>query len=184
MNRFIKISAMIAGAVVVLVVALIVLAQILITPERVRETVLPLAEKALHRKVALGEIDVSLFSGISIQDIRVQEKTGAEDFVVADRIVLRYRIWPLFFLRVVVDEVRLEGPKIRLERLADGSFNFSDLTVPAAAESPAPKEEPATENGKEINLLVARVAVSGGEVLFFDHAAGAATPYRYQLSDL
>lgn len=184
MNRFIKISAMIAGAVVVLVVALIVLAQILITPERVRETVLPLAEKALNRKVALGEIDVSLFSGISIQDIRVQEKTGEEDFVAADRIVLRYRIWPLFFLRVVVDEVRLEGPKIRLERLADGSFNFSDLTVPAAAETPAPKEEPATENGKEINLLVARVVVSGGEVLFFDHAAGAATPYRYQLSDL
>lgn len=184
MSKFIKISAIIAGVVVALVVALIVLAQVLITPERVRETVLPLAEKALHRQVTLGEIDVSLFSGVSIQDLRVKEKTGEEDFVAADRIVLRYRIWPLFFLRVVVDEVRLEVPKIRLERLADGSFNFSDLTAPAAAETSAPKEEPATENGKEINLLVARVVVSGGEVLFFDHAAGAATPYRYQLSDL
>jgi AsmA protein len=184
MNKFIKISAIIAGAVVVLVVALIVLAQILITPERVRETVLPLAEKALHRQVALGEIDVSLFSGVSIQDLRVKEKTGEEDFIAADRIVLRYRIWPLFFLRVVVDEVRLEGPKIRIVRLADGSFNFDDLTAPAAAETSLPKVEPGADKGTEINILVSRVAVSDGEVLFFDHAAGSATPYRYQFSDL
>ena len=73
MTKTKKIVLAVLGLLATLFVALIILANILITPERVRDTVLPLAEDALDRKVELGGIDVSLFSGISLQAVAVQK---------------------------------------------------------------------------------------------------------------
>jgi len=58
-----KFLGILAVILVISVLLLIVLAKIFITPERVREAVLPLAQDALHRKVQLGDIEVRLFSG-------------------------------------------------------------------------------------------------------------------------
>lgn len=185
MNKFAKIAAGLAVLVVVVVVALMVLAKVLITPERVKTTVLPLAREALQREVRLGDIEVSLFSGITLQDLAIEERGGGEPFVAIDRVVLRYRLWPLLFMRVVVDEVRLEAPAIRVERLADGSFNFSDLIAGKEGGAPSATEalEPASEGAQPIDLLVSKVAVSGGELLLVDHVLNPEAPFRYRLSD-
>ncbi len=187
MKKIGKYLAIVLGIFAVVVVVFAVLAKILITPERVRSTVLPIAEEALHRKVELGDIDVSIFSGISLKQLRIHERQGEEDFVSADRLVLRYRFWPLLMMRVVVDEVRLEDPKIRVERLADGSFNFSDLLSKEKSAEPKDETPPTTKaesKGSGINLLVSQVTVSGGELLFLDRSMSTEAPYRYKLSDL
>jgi AsmA protein len=186
MNKFFKISGVVAAIVAVLVIALIALAKILVTPERIRATVLPKAKAALHRDISLGDVEVSLFSGITLKDLVVREPSEDEPFIAADRVVLRYRLWPLLFMRVVIDEVRLDAPRVRVERLADGRFNFSDLMGPAAGseERPAALEGAADKKGESIDLLVSEVVLSGGEVIFLDHGLGTETPYRYRLTGL
>ena len=182
-----KYAAIVLAVVVVLVVTAGVLAKVLITPERVKNTVLPLAEKTLNRKVELGDVHVSLFSGIGLSQLRIAEPQGGEYFVAAEKLVLRYRFWPLLFMKVVVDEVRLEEPKIRIERLPDGTFNFSDLMAEKnpPAEEKAPVSQP-VEDGKGggIDLLISKVVLSGGEVLFLDRSLGGEAPYRYKVSGL
>ncbi|WP_305046314.1 AsmA family protein [Geoalkalibacter sp.] len=186
MNRFVKVGAIVGGALLVLVVALAILAKVLITPERVRATVEPLAEKALGREVRLGAIDVSFLSGITLRDLAVQEKVGEELFVSADQVILRYQFWPLLFLQVVVDEVRLEQPRIRVVRLADGSFNFSDLLKGTgdAAEGVAPVPPDTAATAPPIHLTVAKVRLVGGELLFIDQRINPQAPLRYQISRL
>lgn len=188
MNKLVKIGAIVAGVLVVLVVALTILAKMLITPERVRATVVPIAEKALAREVHLGEIQVSLFSGISLHDLKIMEKDGADVFISTDQVVLRYRFWPLFFLQVVVDEVRLDKPNIRVVRKEDGSFNFSDLLSESAE---APEEKPSTSppaddagGAPPINLTIATVRLVGGDLLFIDQMINPAQPLRYQIAQL
>ena len=183
-----KYAAIVLAVLVALVITIGVLAKILITPERVKNTVLPLAEKSLNRKVELGDIQVSLFSGIGLSQLRIAEAQGDEYFVTAEKLVLRYRFWPLLFMKVVVDEVRLEEPRIRIERLPDGRFNFSDLMT---EKSPSDKEEApvpqAADEGKGqggIDLLVSQVVLTGGEVLFLDRSLGGEAPYRYKVSGL
>ena len=188
MNKFVKIGAIVAAVVMVLVVAVAILAKVLITPERVRATVLPMAEDALQREVQLGEIEVSIFSGIALHDLKIKEKDQDEIFVSAGQVVLRYRFWPLFFLQVVVDEVRLEEPRIRVVRLADGTFNFSDLIadVADAGDTGAPPE-PAAEKSAgppPINLTIATVRLTDGELVFVDQMINPDAPLRYQLSQL
>ncbi|MFP3982869.1 MAG: AsmA family protein [Desulfurivibrionaceae bacterium] len=183
MKKLIKIGGIAAGVIIVLLVVVVLLANFLITPERVRTTVLPIAEKSLQREVSSGEIEVSLFSGIVLRDFTVKDKEGEENFVAVDEVELRYQFLPLFFMKVVVDEVRLEGPKIRVVRKGDGTFNFSDLLGAEEREKTAPPAEK-TDGGPPINLLVTNLNISQGELFFQDHAVNGQSPYSYKLEDL
>ncbi len=183
MKMLIKIGGIAAGVVIVLLIAVVLLANFLITPERVRTTVLPIAEKTLQREVALGDIEISLFSGIILRDLTVQEQEGTENFVAVDEVELRYQFLPLLFMKVVVDEIRLAGPKIRVTRNSDGTFNFSDLLEGGKQEkTTAPAKK--AGGGPPINLLVSRLAVSQGELSFLDHAISKQSPYSYKFDDL
>ncbi|MBE0595954.1 MAG: DUF748 domain-containing protein, partial [Desulfuromonadales bacterium] len=183
MNRPLKIVGIVGAVLLVLVIALVVLAKVLITPERVRSVVVTRAEAALNRPVSLGEINVSLFSGITLEQLVIQERSGEEPFIAAERAVLRYQLWPLLFRRVVIDEVRLVAPRIRVERFADGTFNFSDLQQTAEPEQVVPAQE-GEETGAPIDLLVSQIAISGGELLVIDHLAGPQGGQTFQLTDL
>ncbi len=186
MGKFGKIIGILVAVVVVLAVAVLILAKVLITPERVRQTVLPVAEKALQREVRLGDIEVSLFSGIVLKNLEILEPKGEDTFVAAEQVVLRYQLLPLLFMRVVVDEVRLVKPQIRVTRLTADTFNFSDLmaskkapeAAPADAESAEPKE------GQPLDLLVSEVGIDEGEVLLLDYSMNAKAPYRFKLNNL
>ncbi|WP_298036930.1 AsmA family protein [uncultured Desulfuromonas sp.] len=173
---------------VVLTIVFAILAKVLITPERVRDTLQPLAKKALHREVGLGAVEVSLLSGITLGDLVVAERDGADPFVAAEKVVLRYSLWPLLAGRVVVDEVRLVKPSIRVVRLADGSFNFSDLLgagpVDPVQETEKSAEPEVTPDGQPLDLLVSEVSIAEGEILFLDHALGTEAPYRHKVSEL
>ncbi len=183
MKRFGRIVGFVGIVLVVLVVVLAVLAKTLITPEKIKKTVLPLAQDALKREVRLGDIDVSLLSGITLKDLAVQEKSGAESFVVADQIVLKYQLWPLLFMRVVIDEARLDNPRIRIVRNADGSFNFSDLAGGGEETATTPPAE-GKGDAPPVDLLVSRIGISGGELNYADYMINKEPPYRYTLSDL
>lgn len=183
MKKWTKIISAVVVVSVALVIALVVLANILVTPERVRETLLPLAEENLNRKVDLGAIEVSLFSGIEIKGLKVHEQNSDEVFVSTDLIRLKYQLLPLLAMKVVVDEVRLENPSIRVVRLKDGNFNFSDLLSANSKENQADRTSPAGE-GAPISLLVSNVFLSGGQLTFLDHTLNNQSPYRYQVSGL
>lgn len=189
MNKWLKILSWIIGALILLAVVLVVLANILITPDRVKGTLLPLAEKNLHRKIELGDIEVSFFSGIEIHGLKLYEKNSQDVFVSTDMVRLRYRLLPLLALKVVVDEVRLEKPQIRVVRLKDGSFNFTDLIGSANTEmnTELPSQALASDDKEgraPINLLVSSLLLKDGQLVFVDHVLNNTAPYRYEITGL
>jgi AsmA protein len=127
MKKAIRYAGLVLGGLVALLLVMLAAARFLITSEQVRSAVLPLAEKALDREISLGDIDIRLFSGIVLHDLTIRDQQGDVPFLQAGRAMLRYRFWPLLRFRVVVDEILLEQPSLRVVRFADGRFNFSDL---------------------------------------------------------
>ncbi len=182
MKKVLRYVGFALGGLAVLVVLLLVLAKFLITSEQVRNTVLPMAKEALQRDVALGDIEISIFSGIVLHDLTVMDKEGTSPFVEAGTVVLRYRFWPLLKLKVVVDEVRLEQPVVRIVRQADGTLNFSDLLE--KKKKPTPEQELSEQEGKSFSLLISEVALSDGKVQFVDYRANPEKPFTLDLSQL
>jgi len=185
MSKPVKVLAIVGSIVLVLLIILVVVAKVVITPERVRATVLPLAEEQLGRKVDFSGFGVSIFSGVTLEGFTIYEADGQQSFVSLEGLVLSPRILPLFTGRVVVDEVRLQKPRIVVVRNADGSFNFSSI---GKADEVKPAEtadaKPAEESGDGIDLLVSHVAVNGGEVLYRDLALQPGQPFELTLADI
>ena len=189
MTRRVKMWGLFLGVLILLAVGLTLLARTLITPERIKARVLPLFEQALAREVTLGEVRIGLFSGIRIDDLVIFEKEGDEALIRVDQAVLSYQLWPLLKGQVVVNEVRLENPRIALIRLADGSFNISDWLQTegdsdAAVEPSPPPVSDDTEDKQGIDLLISRLVVGDGELYFVDYQINAQAPYRYQIENL
>jgi AsmA protein len=147
---------------------LVVLARVLITPERVRQTVVPLVESTVHRSLELGSIDIGLLSGITLDHVVLFEADGKTEFVGVDQVVLRYRLLPLLLLRVEIDEIRLEHPRLRIERNPAGVFNFADLVAePTPGAAPVATQ---TETGSvpPLDLRVARFTLNDGALYYND----------------
>lgn len=179
MNRqkLLKIAGVSAGIIVALLVGLTILAKLVISPELVKKTVLPKISAAINRQVSLGDVSVSIFSGIRLHDLVIQDKEDGQPFVKAGALRLDYRFWPLLLKRIEIKQVRLESPQLRVVRNADGSFNFSDLLV--KKQQPAPAEPKAKD---PINLAVSEVVVSDGRLIFDDRQGLGGKPYQAEIS--
>jgi AsmA protein len=194
MGKMKKLSAIIGVILIVGIVGGAILVKVLITPERVRATVIPVAEKQLGRSVALDSIDISLFSGIVLEGLRIKEQDSQEDFISTQRALLRYRLWPLLRMQIEVDEITLQQPQITIVRHRDGTFNFSDLLAIAdqPTAKPVPAPDPATKPSAAqagaavaaINLSIADLSLKDGQLRFIDNAVAAPRSHEYVINQL
>lgn len=171
--------------------ALFLLARVLITPERVRQAVVPVVEQVFERPVEIGEVDIDLFSGITLDKLVVPDKGGGA-WLQVDRVVLRYRFWALLTGRLLIDRVRLEHPVARLQRTAAGAWNFAGL--PASAEQDAAVAPPTSpvpapgdrdrDDGLPFQLLIRAVDVTDGQLNVTDRRLNPRAPYRFVLRDI
>jgi AsmA protein len=141
MGKLGKVFGVIVLLVVVVVVGLVAVVKIYLTEERVKALVIPQAESALGRKVAIGDIKIGLFSGITIKDFIIKEADGQSNFVSTKAFVLSYDLMPLLQKKLVVSEIRLDDPTIAVSRNKQGKFNYSTLAI---LSEPAKQDKPKT----------------------------------------
>ncbi len=127
MNKLFKILIALVVVLVLAVVGLNFAIKAYLTPERVKTMVIPPAEKTLQRKVSLGEIQVSLFKGVTLTNLTVKEADGKEDFLRVKEFVLKYKLLPLLKKEIVISKILLVNPYLRIYRDAQGHFNYESL---------------------------------------------------------
>ena len=92
---------------------------------------LPLVEEALHRRIDVGEVRLSLMPrpSIRLSNLKVSDSPAypGNTFFAAQQVQLRLKLWPLLRGHFEVTEFILERPVINLLKEPDGSFNYSDL---------------------------------------------------------
>ncbi|MCD6581669.1 MAG: AsmA family protein [Desulfuromusa sp.] len=188
MSTPVKVGVFIVGILVILAVVLTVIVKTQVTPEKVRETLLPLVEKSLQRNVEFGEISIGLFSGISVADLKVLQKDAEGEFFSVELVELRYQLWPLLTGKVVVNQVLFDHPKINIIRMPDGRFNFSDLLPEATVDENNTVTTDHIDRSPALpaafNLLVKEVNVKAGELQYVDKYTNARSPFRYALNNL
>src|SRR5947207_2777854 len=139
------------------------------------------ATKALHTRVDIGAVDLSLLrGGAALKDVAVYASTApaaTEDGVPAEppliawkRFAVGIRYLPLFRKAVRLREVALDGPHVALDRLADGSLNLQALLHPSPSAPPpaTPQPAPPATRGGSWTIGIDRFVLSGGGVRFRD----------------
>ncbi|MGH7875027.1 MAG: AsmA family protein, partial [Candidatus Binatia bacterium] len=147
---------------------------------RNRDFLIGQAQQALGRKLSVGEIEATLFTGIGV---RLKNFTMADDpaysageFVRAKDLQVSLRFWPLLRKEFQVKSMELHEPVIQIIRNADGEFNFSTLGKKEKEKKPgekAPKESAPEEAKDRSAFLVSLVNISDGDIHYLDKKDGS-----------
>ncbi|MDL1965177.1 MAG: AsmA family protein [Candidatus Desulfofervidus auxilii] len=172
MQKWIKRLAIVVIVFIVILVGIYIFFSIYFTPQRLKALVVPRLTAALGREVEIKEIRFNLFKGLEVKEFSVKEATGfpIEQFISCEKLILRYRFWPLFRKKIEIGKLILESPQIEIIKNIQGRFNFEDVVSQfkkkeALAPSPSKKDEKA---GMAFALFISEVKVKDGTAVFRD----------------
>ena len=117
----------------------------------------------LHRQVSIEQIDINPYAlSARVAGVSVKADDGKE-VAGFDELLVNLSSFSLFQLGVVIDEIRLQGPRVAVARVAEGRYDVSDLLD----EWLKPKEPSPTPR-----FSINNIQVSGGKVVFDDKPMG------------
>ncbi|MGE5216661.1 MAG: AsmA-like C-terminal region-containing protein [Chloroflexota bacterium] len=171
----------VAGAVLITfaIVVFVALLNINSLIARNKNYLLGRAEAALGRKISVGEVEATLFSGIGVRltnfTMGDDPAYASGDFVRAKDLQVNFKFWPLLKREVKVKRVILHDPVIRVIRNRAGDFNFSTIGKETKEEKPATEKkvrEAGPKQAASAGFLVSLVDISDGDIRYQDRKEG------------
>ncbi len=152
----------------VLVVLLLLLPS-LIPVNQFRSTVEEKLSAALDRKVHVGNLSLSLWSGaLAAEELSIADdaKFSASPFLTAKALKVKVEIMPLIFSRALhIIGLTIEKPEVTLLSDAAGRWNFSSLGAPSSKRESTRAQAPAGAPDEAIGLQVQRIDLKNGRLL-------------------
>jgi len=189
MKRALKIVAIIVGVLIVAVLAL----PFLINVNNFRPRIESELTNALGRKVSVGNLSLSLWSGsLGADDIAIADDPAFSNtpFIKAKSLGVGVEVMPLIFSKTLhITDLTLTEPQVSLLRARSGRWNFSTLgsasptkqstsspqtkqslpPPPATTEkSPPPQPESSSDQSFQQNLSVAKLSIKDGVISITD----------------
>jgi AsmA protein len=131
MGRMTRFALIAIGAVVALVVLVAVCLPLFLNADSFRARIESTLTKSLGRKVTIGKLDLSVWSG----GLVATNSTVADDpafstqpFIQADSVKIGVEILPLILSKQIrIRGFSLDSPKVQLLRAANGTWNYSTI---------------------------------------------------------
>lgn len=167
-----KKAIVIVLAVVAAILLILIVTPFFVNADRFRPEIEAALSEKLGRKVQLGHLSVSLFSGslkadrISIADDPAYSRGP---FVTARSLAVGVDVMPLIFSRDLrVHSLEFVDPQVQLLRTPAGKWNFATLGAAPGAPSDPPGDPRAnsTTAGGLSNFTVDKLTVSNGTIAF------------------
>jgi len=170
MHKWIKCLAIVFIIFIVVLIGIYGFFSIYFTPQRLKVLVVPRLTAALGRKVEIREIRFNLFKGVEVKEFSIKEATGfpIEQFISCEKLILRYRFWPLLKKRIEIGKLVLERPHVEIIKNIQGRFNFEDIVSQFKKEKPSPLSEKSQKPEIGLSLFISEVKVKDGTAVFRD----------------
>ncbi|WP_322012464.1 DUF748 domain-containing protein [Paraburkholderia sp. J12] len=117
--------------------------------------------KQLDRPVTIGRIGLNPYTlRLEADRVHIGERGGNGDFFDVERLVVKPSWSSIFRFAPVVDEVRLDSPRITIVRLDAQRFNFTDLIEKFS--------KPSQPGSKPTPFSISNIRVENGQITFDD----------------
>lgn len=176
MSKILKIILGLAGLIVALVLAAVIIIPLVVDPNDYRDDIARAVEDKTGRSFQIeGRISLSVFPwlGLEVGRMRLGNPPGFGDEAFAEigSAAVGAKLIPLLFSRrLEISTLRLDGLRVSLVQLPDGSSNWADLAGGDDGASPAP---PSGE-GREMRLeRIDGLRLTDAVVRYADRRAGS-----------
>lgn len=179
MGRIVKVVGLVAGALLVLLVAVMIGVSFLFDPNDYKDQITTAVDDATGRTLTLeGDLSLNVFPRLSI-GLGAAEFSNAEGFGEApfarfESAELRVGLLPLLSRRLEIDRARLSGLRLNLARDAQGRTNWDDLSGGSATPESAAADtgdgdiELAASGTGDLAIAVGAVEIVDAEVTWQD----------------
>ena len=161
--------------IIVVLVVLVLVAPFLIPVNQFRPTIEEKASAALGRKVEVGNLSLSLFTGSLAADnlaIADDPKFSNSPFLTAKSIKVGVELLPLILHKdLVITNIVIDNPEVTLLRSPGGEWNYSSFGASAAKSqgkqgTPPPQQPPETSSAaKAGEFSVEKLELRNGRVV-------------------
>jgi len=178
----------IAGGLIAVVLLVLAILPFVVNVNQFRPQIEAAANAALNRKVSIGNIRLSLFSGgVSVDDLSVSDDPAfsTSPFLTAKSVNVSVALLPLVFSHALrVSGLTINDPEVTLLASASGAWNFSSLGATGGAPSAAGVAKPqqvstassSDKGGGDVS--VQRLSIANGKI-FVGDAGSAANRREY-----
>ena len=115
-----------AAILLVVVVALFVISSTEWGREQVRRTAVSQLQGAINGEVEIGRVEGNLLSAVRLIDVSIVDSAG-RPFIRADTVSTGYSLGGLLRKRINLDDLRLVGAEVVLDRPPDAEWNFQRI---------------------------------------------------------
>ena len=147
-----------------------ILTVLLVVPLVVKQQAIKWVATHTSRSLTIDSLRINpLTLGVSLRGVSLSEAgEPTVPFVAFDRLDMALSLRSVWDRAVIMRRLRLEGPKVRLVRIAANTYNFADLQ----ALGDQPKDEASRSPDKEKPLLfsVNNISFVDGRIDFIDRA--------------
>ena len=116
-----------------------------IAPPIAKSVMVEKLSQTLQRRVSIQGVKINPYLlTATVRGFEIREPSGSEKFASFDELYVNIDFFSVFKRALILKEIKLTGPYVRIIRNADATYNFSDLLVrPAEPEKdPQKKESP------------------------------------------
>lgn len=143
-------------------------------PPLLKSVLLKQLSQALHREVSIARIDINPFAlSARIEGMSVKA-AGGKEVVGFDELYVNLSTFSIFQAGLIVDEIRLQGPRLAVARVAEGRYDISDLLDAWMKPKEAPDDEPPPR------FSLNNIKVMGGRIEFDDQPEAS----KHTVSDI
>ena len=163
-----RIWGIVTAVVVVVIAASAIAIRAILTPERLRAEVVRAASEATGLPTTLESAHLSFVPfGVAVEGLRVENDTMDGDFFTLTAGLVQLELRALLRKAVVVSQIRLENPIVRLRKSGERVLLPGKLAANAAnsaANRGTGVPGPETSPGATMDVHVGAVAIDGGEI--------------------
>jgi len=117
----------------------------------------------LHRDVTINQIKINPYAlSVTARDLMITDRGSSETFVSCEEIFLNLQSLSALRMALILKEIRLTKPFIKITRHQDMSYNFSDLIEKKEAKPPE------KEKLKPLRFSLNNIRIENGSIDFFD----------------
>ncbi len=165
------------GIVLVLIFCVLVVLPFVIDINPIVAKQIPAIEKQLNRKIVIGDVKLTLLTGLGaeIKDVQISNNPDftQQNFVSVDSLKATVQLLPLFKKEVLISSVSINMPSVLIERDAKGRLNFSDMiSIKTQKKAPAPSLWEKAEEENPLAALekisVSKISIKDGNFIFID----------------
>ncbi|WP_233871063.1 DUF748 domain-containing protein [Paraburkholderia adhaesiva] len=130
-------------------------------PPIIRHVAAQQLSKQLDRPVSIGSVALNPYTlRLEANRVHIGERGGEGNFFDVERLVVRPSWTSIFRLAPIVDEIRLDSPRVTIVRLDAQRFNFTDLIEKFS--------KPSQPGSKPTQFSLSNIRIENGQITFDD----------------